>query len=138
MPAFKIKNLLQKITLKNFMFILVLSIAVDAAAFIENPIKSVTGSPGTFKVNKVEPRIFAPDEGNRVRFTFENPDFSEVTINIYDITGALVKKNLLREEENIMYWDGRDEDNKKVKGGIYIYQVEAGGEIVTGTIIVAK
>ena len=95
-----------------------------------------------FTLNKVAPRIFTPEESsdiiNKVRFYFENPDGNEVSIRIYDITGALVKRNLEKEADTIMYWDGTDIDGNFVKTGIYIYQVEAGKKVKNGTIVVAK
>ncbi|MBN2408010.1 MAG: hypothetical protein JXJ19_09980 [Elusimicrobia bacterium] len=105
-----------------------------------------------FTLNTVYPRIFTPDlpseeepivndtkvSVNSVHFFFENPNFAEVTIKIFDITGAEVKRNLRREGENSMVWDGRDDDGNVVRGGIYIYQIESDGEVINGTIVVAK
>jgi len=96
-----------------------------------------------FSLTKVVPRIFTPEESNstinRVNFYFENPNFAEVTIRIFDITGALIKDNLPRRMGlNEIYWDGTDKNGKIVKGGIYIYQIEAEGKIINGTVIVAK
>jgi len=94
-----------------------------------------------FKLNWVKPRIFTPEEGdwriNEVRFGFEGAE-SEVTIKIFDITGCEIRRTLRREGENVMVWDGKNENGQTVKGGIYIYQVEADGKIITGTIVVAK
>ncbi|PKM97916.1 MAG: hypothetical protein CVU79_05945 [Elusimicrobia bacterium HGW-Elusimicrobia-3] len=95
-----------------------------------------------FTLNKVAPRIFSPDDPsavvNRARFYFENPGGGEVTIRIFDVTGALVRRNLESEGANIMFWNGRDQAGTLVKGGIYLYQVEAGEDVVTGTVVVAK
>ncbi|MDA8244804.1 MAG: T9SS type A sorting domain-containing protein [Elusimicrobia bacterium] len=94
-----------------------------------------------FTLNKVAPRIFTPAEGsvdvNRVRFYFSNPDGGEVTIRIFDITGALVRRNLDTDTSG-MYWNGKDQSGAQVKAGVYIYQVEAGEEVLTGTVVVAK
>jgi hypothetical protein len=91
-----------------------------------------------FELNEIIPRIFSPNEGNKVRFSFSNPNFSEVTIKIFDITGAEIKRNLQREEEGVMFWDGTDENDNLVRAGIYIYQLEADGKVINGTIIVAR
>ncbi len=95
-----------------------------------------------FTLTKVVPRIFTPEEGdyriNAVRFYFENPTFEEVTIRIFNVTGAEIISNLRREGENIMVWDGRDNDGSIVRGGLYIYQIEAGGKVLNGTIVIAK
>jgi hypothetical protein len=95
-----------------------------------------------FTLTKVAPRIFSPDEPstviNRAVFTYENPGNVEVTIRIFDITGALVRRNLAVDTSTAMSWDGRDQSGGAVKGGIYIYQIEAGDKILSGTVVVAK
>ncbi len=94
-----------------------------------------------FTLTKVVPRVFSPDDPsptvNRVTFSFENPGGGEVTIRIFDITGALVRRNLDSQGFN-MYWDGKDQSGALVKGGIYIYQLEASDKVLTGTVVVAK
>jgi len=95
-----------------------------------------------FALTKVAPRIFSPDEPdnnvNRARFYFENPDGGEVTIRIFDITGALVRRNLESEGANIMFWNGKDQSGALVRGGVYLYQMEATDKVITGTVVVAK
>ncbi len=95
-----------------------------------------------FKLNSVEPKIFTPEEGdyriNEVSFYFENPKGSKVDIRIFDVNGRQVRSNLRRDGENKMVWDGRDESGNIVRGGVYIYRVEAEGKVINGTIVVAK
>ena len=99
-----------------------------------------------FTLTKVAPRIFTPDAPDatpgktisRATFYFENPSGGEVTIRVFDITGALVRRNLESAGASMMFWDGRDQAGALVKGGVYIYQVEAGEEVFTGTVVVAK
>ena len=94
-----------------------------------------------FTLTKVAPRVFSPSEPgstvNRVTFTFSNPGGGEVTIRIFDIKGSLVRRNLDSQGFN-MYWDGKDQSGALVKGGIYIYQLEASDKVLTGTVVVAK
>jgi len=96
----------------------------------------------SFSLTKVTPKIFSPNESNsvinRVVFTFENPENKEITIRIFDITGAAIRKNLEWVSSSSMAWDGRDESGNIVKGGIYIYQIEVGNSVLTGTVVVAK
>ncbi len=101
----------------------------------------------TFAFTSVKPRIFSPDVPdsdpngtivNRAVFSYENPGCSEVTVRIFDITGALVRRNLDFIDCNRMYWNGKDQAGVVVRGGIYIYQIEAGENVVTGTVVVAK
>ena len=96
----------------------------------------------SFSVTDVAPRVFSPDEAspsaNRVRFFFANPDGNEVTIRIFDAAGAVVRRTIERESEYVMFWDGRDDSGKTVKSGIYIYQIEAGIQIINGAVVVSK
>lgn len=95
-----------------------------------------------FTLTKVTPRVFSPGEGNpvvnRARFHFTNPDSGEITIRIFDIKGSLVRRNLDSESPLVMYWNGRDQGGSMVRGGIYIYQIEVGEQVITGTVVVAK
>ncbi|MDT8287152.1 MAG: hypothetical protein RQ748_08600, partial [Elusimicrobiales bacterium] len=95
-----------------------------------------------FTLTKVAPRIFTPDEPsdsfNRARFYFAGSAGAEVTIRIFDVTGALVRRNLEAEMANVMFWNGRDQSGTLVRGGIYVYQVECGEKVITGTVVVAK
>lgn len=95
-----------------------------------------------FSLTKVAPRIFTPGAAditiNRAVFYFENPADNDVTIRIFDITGAVVRRNLLRDGSNMIYWDGKDSGGTEVKGGVYIYQIEGDDEVHTGTVVVAK
>ncbi len=96
----------------------------------------------SFRLNAVEPKIFTPEESdyriNEVGFYFENPKFEEVTIRIFDVRGRIVRRNLRSAGENLIVWDGKDESGQIVRGGVYIYQVEAGGEVINGTVVIAK
>ena len=95
-----------------------------------------------FKLTGVAPRIFSPRAAdaaaNRVNFSFSNPDGAEVTIRIFDVGGALVRRNLDYDPgTGKMYWNGRNQGGSFVKGGVYIYQIETGAEVLTGTVVVA-
>lgn len=95
-----------------------------------------------FSLTKVEQRIFSPNVPdtavNRVRFLFTNPDAGEVTIRIFDLSGVLVRRNLETESAGVMFWNGKDQSGAFVKGGVYIYQLEASDKVLTGTVVVAK
>ncbi|OGR81588.1 MAG: hypothetical protein A2X32_03445 [Elusimicrobia bacterium GWC2_64_44] len=93
-----------------------------------------------FKLTEVSPRVFSPREGNtaisRAWFRFSNPEGAEVTIRIFDINGRLVRRNLEYSGAD-MFWNGRDQGGALVKGGVYIYQIESGDKVLTGTVVVA-
>ena len=52
----------------------------------------------------------------------------ELQINIYTITGRLIKKIIkyspeLKTDFNSIYWDGRDEDGDFLANGVYFYKL---------------
>lgn len=65
----------------------------------------------------------------------------EYEINIYDITGRLVK-TIDEYSLSGTTWDGKDEYGNIVESGVYIYQfkaeVDGKMELISGTIVVAK
>ncbi|GEM_PF-2494501 len=92
-----------------------------------------------FELIEVSPRIFTPgDEMDRVKFDFVNPNFSEVSIKIYDVAGRLVRSSISELSEEKMYWNGKDENGEEVPVGVYLYSLEADGENITGLVVVAK
>lgn len=72
----------------------------------------------------------------------------KLTVKIYDLTGKLVK-NLYDSDsgsfafiaENSVSWDGKDNNGKTVRPGVYIYQIivdsDNGGENISKTVVVA-
>ena len=95
-----------------------------------------------FAVTGVEPKIFSPDESNTIiskaRIYIDNPNYSEIRSTIFDMDGRVLRSSLPREQETVLYWDGRDSDDRIVPSGVYIYQIEADGRAVNGTIVVAR
>lgn len=110
--------------------------ALSMSAILAAPLAS------GFNLTSVEQRIFSPNVPdaavNRVRFRFANPDAGEVTIRIFDISGVLVRRNLDSESAGVMFWNGKDQNGAFVKGGVYLYQIEASDKVLTGTVVVAK
>ena len=98
--------------------------------------------PDALKLISVVPRVFTPQESssviNKVRFTYDYTGSSGISVKIYDISGSKVCGNISRESDTVVYWDGTDNDGNFVKAGVYIYQIEAGKNVLSGTIIVAK
>jgi len=58
----------------------------------------------------------------------------QFTIKIFDLNGRLVRT--LENNNNV--WDGRDERSRVVEGGLYIYQIRAGEEVISGTVVVVR
>jgi hypothetical protein len=80
------------------------------------------------------PNPFTPATGQRVSFNFTlvNMD-SPVKIYIYTVRGRRIRTLSSGRE-----WDGRNDAGQLVEGGLYIYQIEAEGKRVSGTVVVIK
>jgi len=94
----------------------------------------------------IQPNPFSPDgDGfeDEVIFRYTLPVRSNLTIRIYDIQGRLIK-TLVEDEPRAsgeILWDGRDDENKIVRAGIYIIWAEAEGNSYSqkkATVVVAK
>jgi len=111
---------------------------------------------------KVEPNPFTPNGDGRndlteIKFFLGNVgepneiiggELRKLQIKIYDLTGRMIK-NLFDNEarafafisSNSIQWDGRDEDGKVVRPGVYIYQISVdsdnGGEEESKTVVVS-
>lgn len=93
-----------------------------------------------FTLSKVYPRVFTPngDGWNDVtNFIYEGND-SGLSGKIFDINGAYISDMLKGDTESSLKWDGKNSSGKTVSSGIYIYQIEAGGKVFNGTVVVAK
>jgi hypothetical protein len=94
----------------------------------------------------IEPNPFSPDgDGfeDRTVFRYTLPMESNLTIRIYDIRGRLIK-TLVDDEPSVsgeISWDGKDDENRTVRIGIYVVVAEATGNSHSqkrATVAVAK
>ncbi|MDI6791582.1 MAG: Ig-like domain-containing protein [bacterium] len=77
---------------------------------------------------------------------FKLADGAEVAINIYNLSGQLVRSFDLGQlssgsyltKDRAAYWDGRDENGSEVSSGAYLYQLRAGSYTATRKMIVLK
>jgi gliding motility-associated-like protein len=82
-------------------------------------------------------RIITPNgDGVNDTAVFSLGDVNQnVRVQIFDATGHRVRTlNSL----NTIDWDGRDDGGRIVESGVYIYQYEVDGQLVSGLIAVAK
>lgn len=79
--------------------------------------------PEDFVLYQNYPNPFNPS----TTITFELPTDGFVTINIYDLTGRLVR-TLMNEQQlagiHSIQWNGTDDAGQKIAAGIYLYQIE--------------
>jgi len=94
----------------------------------------------------IEPNPFSPDgDGfeDRTAFSYTLPMESNLTIRIYDVRGRLVK-TLVDDEPSVsgeILWDGKDEEGRTVRIGIYIVLAETKGDSYSQkktTVVIAK
>lgn len=80
------------------------------------------------------PNPFTPVTGQKTSFNFfmKNID-SGFRIKIFTLRGRLIR-TITTERE----WDGRNDAGQLVEGGVYIYQVEAENQRVSGTVVLIK
>ncbi len=113
------------------------------AVFGEGSVPATT-VPGFSQV-RVEPKVFTPRSGSRstanakISVVFDRA-YDQYTVKIYDLRGNLVKsfERSGSYSQGEVYWDGHDDEGYAVKGGVYIYRIQAGQNVYSGTIIVVR
>jgi hypothetical protein len=119
---------------------------VDADKCTPGKKNSVTASYSHKIELTIEPNPFSPDgdgfeDEAILRYTL--PMESNLTIRIYDVRGRLLK-TLVDDEPRVsgeIPWDGRDDENRIVRIGIYVVWAEAEGDSYSqdkSTVVVAK
>jgi len=92
--------------------------------------------------NGVYPRIITPNGDHYNDYLnliyLPSADGQEVRGYIYNLDGQLIRelKNI-GPVPNSFIWDGCDENNQKVSGGIYIYELRSGSKKYRGAVVVA-
>jgi len=96
----------------------------------------VMSEPITKLISKgyAAPNPFAPSRSKTFFHVVTLDNNVQFTIKIFDLTGRLVKT--LKDGNKV--WDGKDEHGRIVEGGVYIYQIKAGDDVISGTVVVVK
>ncbi|MBD3289027.1 T9SS type A sorting domain-containing protein, partial [candidate division KSB1 bacterium] len=91
----------------------------------------------------IEPRIFSPrgsGHNNEAHISFSLASDSQVTINIFNLAGRLVKKvctnRYMSRGTNSIAWDGRDNAGNFNVSGLYIVTIHSGKKTATKTVMV--
>jgi hypothetical protein len=83
------------------------------------------------------PNPFNPE--TTIEFALPKP--SQVKIQIYDVLGQLVR-TLVNEPMaagvTTVKWDGRNEENRLLSTGIYLYRIEAGNFVATRKLMLMR
>jgi len=80
------------------------------------------------------PNPFSPSADRYVRIRYDRPAAS---IRIFDFGMNLVR-TIPDAAPTEQVWDGYDDDGNRVANGVYFYEVDAGGESLTGKILVLE
>jgi hypothetical protein len=78
---------------------------------------------------------------NKTRLAFNLRVSGNVKVNVYDIAGKLVRTVLdepRKTGEQVLYWDGRDNDGTSLPNGVYFFSIETPLEKKTGELILMK
>ena len=92
-----------------------------------------------FEPGAVRPKIITPNDdkiNDMLIVPYDNPNDSNVSGKILTINGSYIA-DMLNNDDRIT-WDGKDDGSSIVPSGIYIYQIEAEGQVFNGTVVVAK
>ncbi|MFH1957922.1 MAG: hypothetical protein ABIJ15_05555 [bacterium] len=96
-------------------------------------------------VNGPIPKIITPNGdglNDFCEFFYDNPQNFAPAGKIFDITGAFVTNMangpLRSDSSGSLRWNGFGSSGQIVRSGIYIYQIDAGGEVYNGTVVVAR
>ena len=86
-----------------------------------------------------QPRVFSPNrESVAISFQLNQPN--TVTIKVYNAAGRLrrllVNNRSLSSGTQVIWWDGRDDNQQTVVSNFYIITVEAEGAMDTKTVAV--
>ncbi|MDD5066373.1 MAG: glycoside hydrolase family 125 protein [bacterium] len=102
-------------------------------------------SPDEFTLMQIEPKkIFTPagtEPHNRIRFYFENPQIKKAGCRIFTVKGGYIKDldmTMNSLTDGYFSWNGKDKDGRECASGVYVYQLECGNKIISGTIILAR
>jgi len=93
--------------------------------------------PGSYKLYQNYPNPFNP----QTTINYQIPKLSNVTLNIYNLNGHLVKTLVNEEKPTGNYqvvWDGRNETGQQVSSGQYIYRLTVDGIEKTRKMLLVK
>jgi hypothetical protein len=96
-----------------------------------------TGLPTAYALKQNYPNPFNPT----TTIAYDLPRNSDVTFNIYSVTGQLVRtlnQGSVTAGRHSVVWDGKDFNGNQLASGIYFYQIKAGSFNKTMKMMLVK
>jgi parallel beta-helix repeat protein len=81
------------------------------------------------------------EENHKTTIQFAVPAAAQVTLQIYDIRGALVKtlvSGMLAAGRHQIVWNGKNKNGQPVASGIYLYRIQAGNFLQTKRMLLVR
>jgi|GEM_PF-4853465 len=104
---------------------------------LHGPVQITPGKPFAFTLFQNYPNPYH----SRTTIMYEIPKTTKVSLRVYDVTGALMRTLVDREQKPNRYkvvWDGNDNRGNKVSGGVYFYRLEANGKKMTKKMVLME
>lgn len=82
-----------------------------------------------------------PRSDGRAVIAFTLPADGAVRLNLYDVSGRLVRALLSGSSTggtHAINWDGRDDSGRVAPSGVYVAQLDAGAKVLTTRVLVVK
>jgi flagellar hook assembly protein FlgD len=105
---------------------------------VEQTVDVVIPVPKAYALFNNYPNPFNPT----TNIKFQLPEVSEVNINVYDMSGKLVKSLVRNQSYNAgeftVQWDATDATSNRVASGMYVYHFQAGSFSKVGKMVLLK
>jgi hypothetical protein len=76
-----------------------------------------------------------------VRVEFDAPGAGEATLEVFNLSGAMVRKLVSKASPrggSAFWWDGRDGERTPLPSGVYVTRVTAGKQVMTGRVVLSR
>ena len=119
-------------------------VAIDDQARESPLITEDLGTPSSNgeRVSDIKLYQNAPNPfGKQTTISYQLPKTGLVRLNVYNITGQLLKTLINQEQPAGRYdvkWNGKDNQNKQVSAGVYIYRLNTGDKTQSRKMVVIK
>jgi hypothetical protein len=95
------------------------------------------GVPSSLALFQNRPNPFRPNTG----ISYTLPREGEVVLQVFSVTGRLVRTLVAGTQPAgrwTIVWDGRDNDARPVRSGVYFYSLKAGGRTIAKQMVMLK